>query len=456
MKRLLIVVGLLVALVLAAAAGYLFARRSTSTPSAASAAQPQRKVLYWYDPMAPGQHFTAPGPSPTMPTMQLKPKYADEAAGDGVRIDPRIEQNLGMRTALVKRATLNLELRVPGVLAWDQRRSVVVSARTDGVLSQLFVRAPFDRVHAGQPLAVLLAPAWGAAAAEYGALASAESADGRALRAAALQRLHVLGMSSEQIRRPLAAGGGIALRAPADGVISVLDVRAGQQVVAGTTLMRIDDPARLWLDAAIPQAEVTGIGAGTPVQIEISAQPGRIFPGRVEALLPEVDARTRTQTARIAVDNPDGTLAPGMFATVQLTVAGGQPHPLVPDEALISTGLQNRVIVDLGDGRMAPRAVRTGRSAGGYTEVLAGLAGGERVVTSGQFLLDSEANLDGALQRLTTPPAPAKQAAPHQAKPAAPASAAPPPQDDGSKAKSSAHDAMPGMAMPAAAGGKSP
>src|SRR5487761_1284005 len=99
MKRLLIVVGVLVALVLAAVAGYLFARRSTSTPSVASAAQPQRKVLYWYDPMAPGQHFTAPGPSPTMPGMQLKPKYADEAGGgDGVRISPRSEQNLGMRT----------------------------------------------------------------------------------------------------------------------------------------------------------------------------------------------------------------------------------------------------------------------------------------------------------------------------------------------------------------------
>jgi len=416
MKRLFMLVGALAALLVAAGAGYLIARRSTPTPSASTPATAQRKVLYWYDPMAPGQRFAAPGPSPAMPSMQLKPKYADEGAGGSgsgsVRIDPRVEQNLGLRTALVKVAALTLKLRVPGVLAWDQRRSVVVSARTDGVLTRLFVRAPFDRVRTGQPLAELLAPAWGSAAAEYGALAGARSADGRALRAAALQRLHVLGMSTEQIRPPAGAGGGIVLRAPADGVISVLDVRAGQQVTAGTTLMRIDDPARLWLDAAIPQAEVAGIGAGTPAQIEISALPGRLFPGRVEALLPEVDARTRTQTARIAVDNPDGTLAPGMFAAVRLTVVAGQPHPLVPDEALISTGLQNRVILDPGDGHMAPRAVRIGRSAGGYTEVLAGLKGGERVVTSGQFLIDSEANLDGALQRLTTPPAPATPATP--------------------------------------------
>lgn len=257
-------------------------------------------------------------------------------------------------------------------------------------------------------------------------------------------------MSAEQIRRPASAGGGIVLRAPADGVVSVLDVRAGQQVTAGTMLMRIDDPARLWLDAAIPQAEVAGIGAGTPAQIEISALPGDIFPGRVEALLPEVDARTRTQTARIVVDNPHGALAPGMFATVRLTVARGQPHPLVPDEALISTGLQNRVIVDLGDRRMAPRAVRIGRSADGYTEVLAGLEGGERVVTSGQFLVDSEANLDGALQRLTTPPAPRSAAAPGVSATAAPAPAVP----ARAHVTPPAPKAMPGMAMPARAQGK--
>jgi Cu(I)/Ag(I) efflux system membrane fusion protein len=457
MKRLLTSFGALVALVAAAAAGYLVARHTP--PPASTASAPQRKVLYWYDPMNPGQHFDRPGESTAMPGMQLKPKYAGESGGDdGLRISPRIEQNLGLRTAQVKVAALTFKLRVPGVLGWDRRHSVVVSARTDGVLAHLFVRAPFDRVHAGQPLAELLAPAWAAAAAEYGALADAQSADGRALRAAALRRLRVLGMSAEQIRRPTGAGGGIVLRAPVAGVVSVLDVREGQQVAAGTTLMRIDDPARLWLDAAIPQAEVAGIGAGTAAQIEVSARPGDAFGGSVEALLPEVDARTRTQTARIAVDNPDGTLAPGMFATVQLTVGAARPHPLVPDEALISTGLQNRVILDLGDGRMAPRAVRIGRSADGYTEVLAGLNGGERVVTSGQFLIDSEANLDGALQRLTAPPAPAKQAAPRTQAPASGGSSAtspaPLPQGERSTLPPPAHDTMPGMAMPASAGGR--
>ena len=458
MNRTPLLVLLVAALGIAAAAGYLLgARVRESTPAQAGAAS-ARKVLYWYDPMQPDRHFERPGPSPFMAGMQLQPRYASAAGpGEGVvRISPRIEQNLGMRTAVVRVGVLHRSLRVPGVLAWDRRRSVVVSARTDGVLSRLFVRAPFDRVRVGQPLAELLAPAWRSAVAEYRVLGQARSADARGLRAAALQRLRVLGMSAGEIRSAGgAAGGGIVLRAPVTGVVSALEVRQGQQVSAGMTLLRIDDLARLWLDAAIPQAEVAGIGAGTPVTIEIDAFPGRGFAGHVEALLPEVDARTRTETARIALNNPDGLLAPGMYATVRLAIAGTTAHPLVPDAALISTGVQNRVILDLGDGRMAPRAVRIGRSADGYTEVLAGLSGGERVVTSGEFLIDSEADLEGALQRLTAPPAPRSSAAPAVAA-SRPAPFSPQGIGSGEGPTQTKPAPMPGMTMPASGGGHAP
>ena len=489
MSRTPLFVLLAAALGVAAAAGYVLGTRSHGNAAPPSGAKPARKVLYWYDPMQPGTHFDHPGPSPQMPSMQLVPKYAGSAgSGETVRISPRIEQNLGMRSSVIRVGVLHRALRVPGVLAWDRRRSMVVSARADGILSRLYVRAPFDRVRAGQPLAELLAPAWMSAVAEYRALEHAQSAAARALRSAALQRLHVLGMSPEEIRSArVGAGGGIVLRAPVSGVVSALDVRQGQQVAAGTTLLRIDDLARLWLDAAIPQAEVAGIGPGTPARIEVTAFPGRIFHGRVEALLPEVDARTRTETARIGLANPDGVLAPGMYATVRLLVAAGGPHPLVPDEALISTGVQNRVILDLGDGRMQPRAVRIGRSAGGYTEVLAGLSGGERVVTSGQFLIDSEADLDGALQRLTVPPAPVSTtseaplslhggtgggpASDQRSGMAEPSSPTLLPRGEGSKARSplsprergrgegpaqTKPSPMPGMAMPASTGGHAP
>ncbi|HET9113603.1 MAG TPA: efflux RND transporter periplasmic adaptor subunit [Burkholderiales bacterium] len=408
MKKFLLILAVILAFGAALAGGYYWGLRSKPTADTAAAVQDGRKILYWYDPMTPAQHFNHPGKSPFMPSMDLVPKYAgqSDAAGSApvLRIDPRIEQNLGMRTAVVRVAALAPELRVTGILDWDRNRAVVVSARTGGILTKVYVRAPYARVRAGQPLAVLLSPDWSAAAAELGALNDAHNSEMQSLHAAALARLRVLGMSAAEIRQLSAdPTAGVILRAPANGVVSTLNALPGQSVTAGATLMRIDDPARLWLNVAIPQAEIAGIRAGTQAQIRIDALPGRIFSGTVAAMLPEVDARTRTQTARIVLDNPDNALAPGMYASVGLHPSPGKAYPLVPDNALISTGLDNRVVLDLGKGRLEPRAVRTGRSAGGYTEIRAGLQGGERVVTSGEFLFDSESDMNGALKRLTVP-----------------------------------------------------
>ena len=416
MKKSFLVLVVIVALAAALTGGYYWGSRSKPQATGAAAAPAGRKVLYWYDPMTPAQHFNHPGKSPFMPSMDLVPKYAGQsnAAGSApvLRIDPRIEQNLGMRTAFVRVASLAPVLRVTGILDWDRNRAVVVSARTDGVLTKVYVRTPYAKVRAGQPLAVLLSPAWSAAAAELGALNDAHNSEMQSLHTAALARLRVLGMSDAEIRQLSAdPSSGVILRAPGNGVISTLNALPGQSVSAGATLMRIDDPTRLWLNVAIPQAETAGIRTGTPAQIDIDALPGRIFSGTVSAMLPEVDAHTRTQIARIVLDNRDGVLAPGMFASISLHPSSGQSYPLIPDNALISTGQDNRVVLDLGKGRLEPRAVRTGRSAGGYTEILAGLKGGERVVTSGEFLFDSEADMNGALKRLTVPaPYPAPNA----------------------------------------------
>jgi Cu(I)/Ag(I) efflux system membrane fusion protein len=358
--------------------------------------------LYWFDPMKPETHFDKPGKSPFM-DMQLVPKYPDAAGVGSVRIDPATVQSLGMRTAVVEIGSLAYGLRVPGTIGWDLREASIVSARADGVIEHLYVRAPFERVKAGQPLATLIAPAWNAAAQEYMALGRAESADARALHAAAGDRLRSLGMDETQIRNAGRSGGLIVLRAPSDGVVGTLDVRQGQRVGAGMQIMTINGERSVWLEAAIPQAQSHGVVAGTAVQASVSSQPGRKFTGHVEALLPEVDAATRTQRARIVLDNADGALAPGMFAELQLRSAAGDSHPLVPDEALIETGDASRVIVADDSGHYRPVAVRTGMSSGGKTEILAGLKGGERVVVSGQFLIDSEASLSGALERL--PPA---------------------------------------------------
>jgi Cu(I)/Ag(I) efflux system membrane fusion protein len=431
-KRVVAAVAALVLLVVAGGIGYFIARQAGPTAPSDTAATSQssgEKVLYWYDPMTPQQHFDHPGLSPM--GMQMVPKYA-EAGGAGnpgvVRISPAEVQNLGMRTAEVKVSRLSDTVQVPGTIAWDQDLAVTVSARTNITLEKLYVRAPFTPIKAGQPLAEVLAPEWSAAAAEYFALGDAKSAEGRALRSAARERLHALGMDEATIRGLRASGGTITLRAPVAGVVGKLDVQEGQQVGAGMPIMSLNGLDKVWVDAALPQAQSGGITAGTPITATVTALPDETFHGEVEALLPDVDVATRTQRARIVLDNPTHNLAPGMFADLRIQGTASAPHPLVPTEAVIADGVHTRVIEALGDGRFKLVLVRTGRSSGDMTAILAGLHGGERIVTSGQFLIDSEASLSGALSRME---------AGNTGAPAAESSSAKP-------------NAMPGMHMPAA------
>jgi len=234
------------------------------------------------------------------------------------------------------------------------------------------------------------------------------------LRMASRERLEVLGLTPTDIQSSRhGSGAAITLHAPQDGIVTTLDVREGQRVSAGQTLMTINGLSTVWIEAALPQAAAATVRSGTPVMVTVDALPDRPFHGTVETLLPDIDATTRTQRARIVLDNPDGALSPGMFATVQLNPAQGIAVPVVPDDALIATGSQTRVIVAEDGGHFQAVTVRTGRSAGGYTEIRGGLTGGEKVVVSGQFLIDSEASLSGALERLNgnaTPPAPATSA----------------------------------------------
>ncbi len=370
-------------------------------PKYAAAAPAKAEPLYWYDPMVPDKHFDKPGKSPFM-DMQLVAKYPEAGSDAGtVQVASATLQNLGVRTAKVEVGTLSTGAHVPGSIAWDMRSAYEINARADGVIEKLYVLAPYERVRKGQALAELIAPEWSAAAQEYLALGRADSTDARALQGAARNRLRVLGMDDGQIGSLRGGNPRVVLRAPADGVVSLLQVRQGQRVQAGMPLMTVNGLDTVWVEAAIPQAQAAGIVSGTKVEASVSAFPGETFSGEVESLLPDLDAGTRTQKARIVIDNPGHRLAPGMFADLQFAGTGGASHPLVPDEALIATGSDARVIVAAGEGRFRPIRVVTGRSTGGKTEILKGLTGGERVVVSGQFLIDSEASLSGALERLS-------------------------------------------------------
>ncbi|MBO9708864.1 MAG: efflux RND transporter periplasmic adaptor subunit [Caulobacter sp.] len=382
--------------VLGVAAGYGLARLTTGEVQSPAPAD-RRKVLYWYDPMVPAQHFDKPGKSPFM-DMQLVPKYAGEAdaagAPTGVRIDPSATQSLGLRLATVQEGVLSGGLTATGVVDFNQRDVAIVQARSGGFVQRVYGRAPGDVIAAGAPLADLLVPEWAGAQAEY--LAVRRTGDA-SLTAAARQRLHLLGMPDSLVAgldRDGRARTTITITAPLGGLVSKLDVRFGMTVAMGQTLAEINGLSKVWITAAVPEAQASQLRPGQGVGVSLAAYPGETVRGTIQAVLPQAQGDSRTLQARIELPNRDGRLKPGMFATVSFD-ATSRPALLAPSEAVIRTGTRAVVMLAMDGGRYQAVEVRTGREAGGQTEILAGLAAGQRIVASGQFLVDSEASLAG-------------------------------------------------------------
>ena len=384
---------------IAGGAGYGVAHLGGGEPSTMQSAGEGRKALYYYDPMVPSQHFDAPGKSPFM-DMQLVPKYADGSGSDapGVRIDPATSQSLGLRTVAVRRGELASSLTATGTIDFNQRDVAIVQARAGGFVQRVYARAPGDIVAAGAPLADLLVPEWGGAQAEFLAVRRTGNAP---LTQAARQRLLLLGMSPGTIASVERSGrphNVVTISTPTGGVIKTLDVRAGMTLAAGQTLAEVNGLGTVWLNAAVPEAIAGPLKPGQTVKASLAAFPGETLSGRVSAILPQTQADSRTLTVRIELPNRGGRLRPGMFATVSFGGAT-QPALLVPSEALIRTGKRTLVMLALDKGRYRPAKVQTGREAGGDTEILAGLSAGEKIIASGQFLIDSEASLSGVEAR---------------------------------------------------------
>lgn len=366
-----------------------------------------RRVLYWHDPMVPGQKFDKPGKSPFM-DMQLVPVYADAPADEGkVSISPVVQQNLGMRTAEVTRGKLAMSVEAVGTVAWNERDVALVQARSAGFVERLFVRAPLDPVKKGQPLAALYVPDWVAAQEEFLAVKRMSGTGLDGLLDGARQRMRLAGMSDDQIRA-VDSGGKVqprvTINAPVGGVVSELSVREGMTVAVGAPMFRINGLSTVWVNAEVPEAAAAQVRPGTLVEARTPSSPGTVLKGRVSAILPEVDPATRTLRARIELENPGQRLVPGMFTTVRFTPAAGADTLLVPTEAVIQTGQRSVVMVALGEGKFAPVEVEPGSESGGKTEIRGGLEAGQEVVVSGQFLIDSEASLRGTATRLAEPP----------------------------------------------------
>jgi Cu(I)/Ag(I) efflux system membrane fusion protein len=405
----------------------------TVAQAPAAAASAERKPLYWYDPMVPTQKFDKPGKSPFM-DMQLVPRYADEgqaaaaaATGEsaGLAVSAQAQQALGLRLATVEMRAIGAAVEAVGTVQLNERDVSIVQARSAGFVERVYGRAPGDVIAAGAPLVDVLNPEWLGAQQEYLAVKATGDAS---LAQAARQRLVLLGMAAATLDRIDRSGQPVTVQtitAPAGGVISELMVRAGMTVAPGMTLARINGLGTVWLEVALPEAQAAVIQPGQTVDARFPALPGEVVKGRVAAILPEGNRETRTLRLRIELPNPKQRLKAGLFA--QVSLQGAQRQALVvPAEAVIRTGKRSLVYLAEPGGRYRPVEVEIGEQAGERIVIRSGLAAGQQVVASGQFLIDSEASLQGVLARAPAAAAPAEAASAvdhsaHTAPPAAPA-----------------------------------
>ena len=385
--------------------GYWFAQQNESPQSTSASQQQDAKVLYWYDPMKPEQHFDKPGKSPFM-DMQLVPKYADENAAmtdeshPTVKIDPSFQQNLAIRYATVEQAVMGNTLLTNGILQANERQVAILQTRASGFVQRVYGHAVGDMVRQGSPIADISIPEWTGEQTEF--LAVLRTGD-RSLIQASKQRLQLLGIPQHVIHtveRTRRVQSNITLSAPVSGFIDSLDVRNGMALAMGQTLAIIKGINPIWLEAAIPETQIAGIKRGSKVEVTFTAYP-QIVSGKVIDILPTLDTTSRTIKVRIELPNKEAQLKPGMFASVKLS-SNPQSSLIVPEQAVIRTGTRNIVIVAHEQGRFEPVVVQLGQSDGNKIAILEGLKVGQKVVISGQFLIDSEANLQGVLDKLNT------------------------------------------------------
>ena len=399
----------LLALLIAAAAygGYRYAIHRLMQPPASPEQSSGKQVLYWYDPMYPQHRFDKPGKSPFM-DMQLVPKYAGEGSTDPgtVSISPRMVQNLGVRTSEAKTGSLESRIEAVGAVAYNERGVVQLQARANGFVERVHARTPLERVEKGAAMVDILYPEWATAQAEYLVVRKSSAPDVQRLAPAARQRLRLIGMRDaeiEELDREGRAQPLVTLRSPISGVIAELGVREGMTLAPGSLLYKLVDLSTVWVNAELPEAQAASVRPGAAVELRAMAYPDTVFKGKVGALLPEVNPTTRTLRARIELANPAERLKPGMFGTLTISTARSKEAVLVPSEALIRTGQRDVVIVELGEGKFRAVSVQVGAESAGQSEIRSGIKPGDKVVVSGQFLLDSEASFSAAVARLEAP-----------------------------------------------------
>ena len=381
------------------AGGYLFARSMQADK--ADKATSERKILYWVAPMNPNYRSDKPGKSPM--GMDLIPVYEGEEPPDKttVKIDPVVVQNLGVRTGVAERVTFHRRIESVGMVTPDENLLSHLHVRAPGWIERLHVKASGEHVKKGQLLLELYSPDLVDAQVQY--LQALSIAQGTLVQAAE-ERLRALGMSTAQIRRLAKRrkpDEWVQIYAPQDGYITALNVAEGMYVMPKTTIMSIADLKRIWVLVDVFEDQAPWLKAGDQAEIRLPYLPGRRFAGKVDYVYPTVDPKSRTVKVRLVFANPDEALKPDMYAFATLHTSPKANTLVIPREALIRTGRNERVILALGEGRFRPARVVSGLESGEKVEILEGLKEGERVVTSAQFLIDSEASLAGTILRMS-------------------------------------------------------
>ena len=393
-----------IACIMTLLAGMLIGRYWPSGQTENGATEMEREILYWVAPMDPNYRRDEPGKSPM--GMDLVPVYADEKDAERgvVAIDPTMENNLGVRTSIAERGSLSRRIETVGYIGYDEDTLQHVHTRVDGWIEKLVTKATGDPVERGQLLFELYSPTLVNAQQEY---LAALSSNNSVLRAASRDRLIALGVTSgevQQLATERKARQRVRVYAESDGVIAHLGVREGIFVTPSTEIMSVAKLDKVWVLAEVFERQAAWVSPGQKATVELDYLPGEALSGVVDYVYPELDPETRTLKVRLRFDNETRMLRPNMFARVVIHGDAIENIVHVPREAVIRGGTSNRVVIALGDGRFRSQTVSVGIESGERVAIRSGLEAGDRVVTSAQFLIDSESNIDAALQRLESQP----------------------------------------------------
>ena len=363
----------------------------------------EQEPLYWVAPMDPNYKRDKPGKSPM--GMDLIPVYADsgtaEDAGPGtVRISPDVVNNLGVRTARVERAPLHSEIKTVGYVQYDEDRLVHIHARVEGWVEILYVKASGDQVVKGEPLYALYSPALVNAQEEL--VLALNRGNSRLIRAAE-ERLRALQLPERRIRglkKNSKVKQTVTFYAPISGVVDNLNIRPGFFVKPDKTLMVIGSLDEVWVEAEVFERQASIVQTGMPVTMSLDYLPGKTWQGKVDYVYPTLDPKTRTIKVRLRFANADGEFKPNMFAQVTIHALSEEEVLLVPREAVIRTGNSDRIVLAMGDGRFKSINVTVGNFDEQHAEILQGVEEGELIVTSAQFLIDSESSKTSDFKRM--------------------------------------------------------